>query len=119
MSVSYFNPFAELQQEFLDVVLHNRKQKREAEQQYEALLTAYRTLLGDARYAPIRQEVFKAAGRQTTALIAAAAKCRCGCAPLAERIRLLLEVLACPIESVFNAEIQERLQSEAEEGETD
>ena len=117
MSRQPFNPFAQLTPEFLQVVLDNRKLKRDAEQQYDALLSAYKALLSDPKYVKIKTEVFASAGKQVKLLLAQASKCHSGCAAQAERINLLLEVLACPIEAVLEAETQARLQEQASDGE--
>jgi len=97
---SHLNPFAALTREITDTVLADHRAKRLAELRMKRLVAAYRELMDDPRYKAVRGELTTIMGEQLRSLVKTASVCP-RCAPRAERITLLQEVIAAPLETIW------------------
>ena len=100
-------PFAELTREIANKVFEDRRLKRQAEQRLAALLASYKALADDPRYRAIYEELKALLGEQLRHLVEQATACR-HCGPVANRITVLQEVIAAPLETVWFEHQQER-----------
>lgn len=106
------NPFATLTREIAAKVLEDHRLKAQAERRLKGLLCAYEEMVQDDRYKAIRQELTLVLGDYLRDLVDYARTCR-HCVHKAERIHLLQEVVAEPLEAVWFERHQEAHEPEA------
>lgn len=111
--MKHLNPFAEITREIADKVLADHRLKRQAEQRLTALLKTYKALAEDPRYRAIYDELKLLLGEQLRRLVEKATACR-HCGADANRITVLQEVIAAPLETVWFERAQEVETEEAE-----
>lgn len=111
MGVEPTNPFAILSPTHWKAVAERRRQEQEAEKHFTAMLAMYRVLVGDARYQAIQQELGQVLGDQLRRLVKAASTCAT-CAPYAERVKLLDEIVDLPRQQVWFGTEAEKLERE-------
>lgn len=104
-----FNPFSRLGREELKTVIQNRKRASDAEKKLKELVKQYREIVQDARYKVVRGQLDEALGEQLRKLVDLASDCS-HCAPRAERVRLLSEVVSQPFQVAWYANQQERIE---------
>ena len=109
------NPFAELTREIAEKVLKDHRLKRQAEQRLATLLTTYRELAEDPRYRALYEELKLLMGEQLRQLVERAVACQ-HCSPYANRIQVMQECIAVPLETVW-FERQQEVQAEEDGGE--
>ena len=97
------DPFAELTQQTYARLFYAKKREREAEARFKTLIRAYRLMLHDTRYQTVAKDLEGVLGRELTRLVEAGSRCTCAahCAPLAERITLLQEIVGEPLQMVW------------------
>lgn len=109
------NPFAALTREIAQKVLADHQLKRQAERRLKNLLAGYREMIDDPRYKAVRKELLLSFGEQLQRLVERAQTCH-HCAPQANRIVMLKEFIAAPLETVlFEEAMEETAVDEAEE----
>lgn len=108
------NPFAAITREIAEKVLADHRLKRQAEKRLAGLLATYKALAEDPRYRAIYDELKILLGEQLRRLVEKATTCR-HCGADANRITVLQEVIAAPLETVWFERAQEVESAEAEE----
>lgn len=109
------NPFELLDGTQVGEWLRSLKAQSEAEKRLKAIAGQYQEILGDPRYAGIREQLNQAMGEQLQLLVNEASQCS-KCCKRAERIKLLDEVVNQPVQAVWYARMQERAHQEASNG---
>ena len=94
------NPFAPLSDETLRAMHQAEDRKRQAQAKYDQLVEAYRDILSDSRYKPIKDELLSVLSEQVEALIQMAADCS-RCCVHAKQIQLMRNVIQVPLSEVL------------------
>lgn len=97
------DPFAGLKGFVKDQIDRNLMSQWKAERRLKRLIGTYREMLEDTRYAIVREELRATLGYQLKRLVEKAQDCS-HCAPMAERVTLLQQIVNEPVEAVWYEE---------------
>lgn len=114
--MNFLNPFKKPEFEQLKQIIHNRIIAKNAEKRLSNLLRQYREILKNTEYQGIRKDLDQILGEQIERLVECASTCS-KCSPLANRIKILTEVVDQPYQAVWNANHIEKLEQMVEERE--
>ena len=81
-------------------LFYAKRREREAEARYRQLLGEHKLILQDPRYQRMAQDSEAVLGEQLTRLVEKASGCA-HCAPIAERIKLLQEIVGEPVQMIW------------------
>ena len=94
------NPFRELFPAQRREVARQRAEAAQVRERFEGVLTAYRQLINDPRYAAITGELEASLGEMVQQLVTTAEGCA-HCAPAALRVKVLNDVVSRPLHQLF------------------
>lgn len=101
------NPFGILNEFMQRTVYKQKAEERDAEARLQSLLLTYRTLCQDTRYKQVVQDLEGILREQLGRLLTQASACA-HCAPHAERVLLLKDIIHAPIDAVLMAKQEEQ-----------
>ena len=100
MDLGGVTPFRELFPAQRREVARQRAEAAQVRDRFEGVITAYRQLIEDPRYAAIKGELEASLGAMLHQLVAIAEGCA-HCAPAAVRVKSLNELVAQPLHQLF------------------